>query len=313
LLALRNPLQSRVMITQRQFDLGPLTPGDKTTGPWSAALDLAQGNCAVILDAAADPQVPELLARTDGAGCLWDGAAGAQWARYAPWLAPVGNNDALLINLMTEGKAGWHWWNRWPGIIVRHRRGLRHLRTHLKRLSRVSDATGQNYFLRFWEPAMADAFWASHADDTAHLAWRYGEDVAEVILCSAGHVHGIALADPLPRQPAPTHAIDSYRPLFRAARWQRFCARVHDALHTDTVTNGTHNPEDVAKLCIAARDAGYHSEAAIWDVVRAMILFSEAGVASTAQTPAAWRDAKPPDDRSAARQLLDHARRVAQD
>ena len=109
----------------------------------------------------------------------------------------------------------------------------------------------------------------------------------------------------------PKHAIDAYRPLFRAARFERFVARVVDELGREGRPFDTVSAAAIRTICDAARNRGYRSEAAIWDIVRATILFDAAAKDIESESQKVWGNTGIPDERVAARRLLAHARLAA--
>ncbi|WP_411892340.1 DUF4123 domain-containing protein [Yoonia sp. SDW83-1] len=285
---------------------GQLSPAHK------AALGLDGGAVVALLDAAAHHQVPEMLnGDTETASCLWQGAAQDALGEHAPWLAVLDENSATLRSLITKGDAPWHLWGRWPGLLIQARKGLPSLRHHLRRLSRVTDNPGNAYFLRFWEPSVAQAFWAAFADNADHVAWRFGSEVAAVMWQSDAGIERVELAAPMERRPVLTNAISAYRPLFKVARWNRFVERVAKELAEEGPPFDTLSFDDVARLCEDARGSGYRKEIAIWDAVRAIASLHSAGCDIQSEAAQLWQDHRPADDRSAARELLEHARGVA--
>lgn len=86
--------------------------------------------------------------------------------------------------------------------------------------------------------------------------------------------------------------------------------RVGTALRSEGCPFDSIPAEAVSQICEAARRAGYCSEAAIWDMVQAMILFQASGRDLNTESLEAWRDTEIPDERVAARRLLARARLV---
>ncbi len=300
------------MLIRSEAIFSPLAPNERLSASHLAALSLEDGSVVAVFDAAANHQVPELLqADTQTASCLWQGKAKEHLGDCAPWMGVLQPDSKVLQNLFTEGPAPWNWWTFWPGILFRPRRSPEDLRRHLRRLSRVTDAQGQAYFLRFWEPQTAESLWASHAQDPSHVAWRFGEDIAAVIWPTPDGIAKVELPDPVAAGPLPERGIDAYRPLFRTARWHNFTNRVFTGLGKEGPLFDIFTQQEVQDMCNAARQAGYRREGAIWDVVRAGILLRSAGRDFSQETLAAWGDAMPPDDVSAARRLLARARLVA--
>ena len=68
--------------------------------------------------------------------------------------------------------------------------------------------------------------------------------------------------------------------------------------------------EQVQSLCDSAREAGFSQEAALWDMVRAMVLIKANNLDDQTTLIHAWQEAtlRLPDERSAARQFLAHVR-----
>ncbi|WP_281825218.1 hypothetical protein [Jannaschia rubra] len=112
----------------------------------------------------------------------------------------------------------------------------------------------------------------------------------------------------LPQRSATPGTIDTYRPLFRAARWEAFREEIHRALRAEGPPFDTVPPEDTAALCDEVRAAGYRREAAVWNVVRAAILARRAGADLTDLTRASRL---PDDDLSASEILYSRARALA--
>lgn len=304
-------LRGLPVLVLRDVRFPALSNGQRPTDSHNAVFGSDTAPLVALLDAAAHHQVPEMLqADAPEALCLWQGTALATMAEHAPWLAPLTPCSVLWRNLLTAGEAPWQMWGRWPGLLIRPRRDLHRLRTHLRKLNRVSDAGGTSYFLRYWEPATAEAFWAAFPDDPDHLWWRYGEDVAAVAWPVASGLRVAELQVALPRGKPLKHPIDAYRPLFRQVRWDRFTERLHAALGKAGSPFDAVGRDHSRHLCDTARDAGYTSEAAIWDVVRAMILFAAAGRDKQTEAARAWSGARPPDPDSAAQLLLAQARKI---
>lgn len=300
------------MLIRSDAIFSPLAPNQPLRASHLAAMSLEGGSVVAVFDAAANHQVPELLqSDSKTASCLWQGKAEEQLGDCAPWMGVLQPESKVLQNLFTEGPAPWHWWTSWPGILFRPRRSPEDLRRHLRRLSRVTDAQGRAYFLRFWEPQTAESLWASHVQDPSHVAWRFGEDVAAVIWPTPDGIARVELPEPVAAGPLPERGIDTYRPLFRAARWKNFTDRISRAVGKEGPPFDVFTRQEVQDMCNAARQAGYRREDAIWDAVRASILLRSAGRDFSQETLAAWGDAMPPDDVTAARRLLARARLVA--
>lgn len=300
-----------MLIERIDISLTAARQGSEPSEAHRQALGFETGPVIALLDAAAHHQVPELLrAETSDAVCLWQGQAEEKWADQAPWLGTITTGGTLWRNFVTEGSAPWDWWPVWPGVLIQPRRTLSDLRTHLRKLSRVTDREGRSYFLRFWEPLTAAAFWLSHADDPDHVAWRYGADVAAVRWPGAEGICTAQLAEPVPAGPAPPNAIDQYRPHFKSAHWDHFTTRIGMALKEQGRPFDQVPQSEARERCNAARRAGYRSEAAIWDIVRASILLEAQGRDPHSEGRSAWKGEKPPNDLTAARLFLAHARRV---
>lgn len=264
-----------------------------------------------ILDAAKVMNLPELLERSGlEHRCLFKGDAYDEMKNVAPWIVRLEENCRFTRNLFTRSEISWHLWDREPGIYVLSRGTLNDIWRHFRKLTRVRDESGKWFYLRFWEAETAEVFWTAQDDRADHLAWRFGENITKVCWPVLNGFASVECPSNVPSRTVPPPAIDSYRPLFRAARWNRFVRRVGAALRSEGCPFDGIPAETVRQICDAARRSGYRSEAAIWDMVRAMILFQASGRDLNTESLEAWRDTELPDERVAARRLLVRARLV---
>ncbi|SFI47071.1 DUF4123 domain-containing protein [Jannaschia pohangensis] len=279
--------------------------------PLLTFLQIDTGQCFAVLDAAAFPLLPELIdAHAEDAACLWQGNAARDMAHLAPWLIRLSSASRLTRSLFAgapDANVPWQLWGAWPGLILRARADVtaEALRSHLRKMTRLRDAAGQWYFLRFWEVATARAFWGAFATEPDEVAWRYGSVIEAVVFPDGDRLTTLTCEAALPDRAPPGGVIDRYRPLFRDACWRAFQMRVLSALRLEPPPLGDTPAPVATALCDEARAAGYQSEAAIWDVVRAALL-----TRATGRTLGDLLDRGPlPDDNlAAARQLLLRAR-----
>lgn len=105
-----------------------------------------------LLDSAKVVNLPELL-ETSGLEhtCLFDGEAFEEIATVGPWLVRLDPQAGFCRNLLTRGPAGWHLWDRRPGLFLRTGQSLSDLRHTLRKLLRVRDHAHRWYYFRFWE------------------------------------------------------------------------------------------------------------------------------------------------------------------
>ncbi len=265
-----------------------------------------------ILDAAKVVNLAEML-ECSGLEhrCLFKGAAYDDMKDVAPWVVRLEEDNSFTRNLFTRSSAPWHMWNAGPGIYLRSHGTLDDMWAHFRKFTRVQDENGKWFYFRFWETSIAHAFWTSQEDSLEHLAWRFGKNVVAIFWPTVGGFSGVRRPVGLPSGNTPKHAIDAYRPLFRAARFERFVTRVVDELSREGRPFDTVSAATIKRICDAARNRGFRSEAAIWDIARAMILFDAAAKDIESESQKAWGNVDIPDERVAARRLLAHAYRVA--
>lgn len=112
-----------------------------------------------ILDAAKLLDLSEPLSRSGLAHlCLFKGEAQEQMGDAAPWIVRLQEGNSFTRNLFTRSKAPWHLWDAQAGIFLRSRCRIEELQAHLRRFTRLQDETGAWYYFRFWEPAVAAAY-----------------------------------------------------------------------------------------------------------------------------------------------------------
>lgn len=127
-----------------------------------AILDAARvANLAVTLD------TTELEHR-----CLFKGAARNTLKDVAPWIVRLEEGNRFTRHLFTKGPAGWHLWDRDPGLYIRSRAGLDDLWRHFRKFTRVQDEHGQWFYFRFWEPRVARTYFdAIRSDEQRFARW----------------------------------------------------------------------------------------------------------------------------------------------
>lgn len=143
-----------------------------------------------ILDAAKLTNLPEML-KTSGLPhrCLFKGSAYDELRDVAPWIVQIEDGDRFTRNLFTQGNAGWHLWDKEPGIYIRSRASLDEMWGHFRKFTKIQDGSGKWYYWRFWEPrTMAyylDGVSASRARLQQIFVPRGGHPVSRIIATSS--------------------------------------------------------------------------------------------------------------------------------
>ena len=110
-------------------------------------------NTYAILDAAEVAGLPELLAVSGlEHRCLFKGEAFDELAEVAPWVVRLEDGDGFTRNLFTRSDAGWHLWDKEPGIYLRSRGTLDDMWGHFRKFTKVKGEGGEWFYFRFWEP-----------------------------------------------------------------------------------------------------------------------------------------------------------------
>lgn len=105
-----------------------------------------------ILDAAKAPGLPELLAASElEHRCLFKGDAYEELKDVAPWIVCLDEGSSMTRNLFTRSDAGWHMWDRQPGIYVRSLGTLDDMWSHFRKFTKVQDENGTWFYWRFWQ------------------------------------------------------------------------------------------------------------------------------------------------------------------
>lgn len=105
-----------------------------------------------ILDAAKVVGLPELLAASGlDHHCLFKGEAFEELAEVAPWIVRIEDGNSFVRKLFTHSDAGWHLWDKEPGIYLRSRGSLGEMWRHFRKFTKVKDEQGKWYYFRFWE------------------------------------------------------------------------------------------------------------------------------------------------------------------
>ena len=126
-----------------------------------------------VLEAA---RIPNLVPMLQDSGlehrCLFTGAALTEAGDVAPWIVRLEPDNRFTRNLFTQGPAPWQIWADGDAMILRARAGLDQMWRHLRRFTRVQDASGKWFYFRFWEPRYAESYFASLAEHPDKLrAW----------------------------------------------------------------------------------------------------------------------------------------------
>ena len=112
-----------------------------------------------ILDAAKVPDLPELLAASGLENrCLFKGEVFDELKGVAPWVVRLEDGNSFTRNLFTRSDAGWHLWDKQPGIYLRSRETLDELWVHFRKFTKVKDEQGKWFFFRFWDVVTARVY-----------------------------------------------------------------------------------------------------------------------------------------------------------
>ena len=160
--------------------------------PSDAEIDAASGdpaavpplNTYAILDAASIINLPEML---EDSGlehrCLFRGEAYTKLKSVAPWIVRLEEDNGFTRNLFTRSNAGWHLWDREPGIFLRSRGSLDEMCRHFRKFTKVQDENGKWFYSRFWDSkgAANPLFdFMSSQKDGLHHAWFFANIGAEI-------------------------------------------------------------------------------------------------------------------------------------
>lgn len=170
-----------------------------------------------VLEAARVPGLAEMLETSElDHACLFQGAAAEDFRDVAPWIVRLDEDHVLTRRLFTRGDAPWNLWDREPGLIVRSRAGMDDVRRHLRKFTRLPDASGRWYHVRFWEGRLlADL---AQGPATAFLAQLLREPVLEAVV--AGEGYALRMQGPTTAPVAPPPMLDevTLRVMARYAR-----------------------------------------------------------------------------------------------
>ena len=200
-------------MTQITLTRTPL-PADQPVQGWIGEVLGNKPHVFACLDANRIPNLPELL---DSGGvphqCLFQGALAESAGDLAPWLVQLGPNDRLLAQLMTSHGADasnpFGFLEAEAGIFIHSDMSIGHLHRHLRRFLRVRSPDDRTFLFRFWEPAIAVAYFGG-LDQRPALIDRWFRSR------EGGTISQIAITDPVPGAPglrvfAP-HGIDPAAP-----------------------------------------------------------------------------------------------------
>lgn len=122
-----------------------------------------------LLDAAKVPNLREMIESSGLENrCIFSGHTFDELADVAPWLVRLEPGHLFVRRLFEKGDAPWELWNRDAGIFLRSSLSIDDLRRHLKKFTKASDGSGQNYFVRFWEPSWTLPLLNTMAAEQAH-------------------------------------------------------------------------------------------------------------------------------------------------
>lgn len=136
-----------------------------------------------ILDASANPYIPELIAQVAGkTRPIYDSVAEQSYSAQAPWLIELKPDDRFLRKLFSFGEAPWHLWGNGLGIFLRATATFDQVRNHLRRFLKIRDANGKWYYFRFWEPATAAAFFGGlEPESSSYMRWAWIGEAERIV------------------------------------------------------------------------------------------------------------------------------------
>ncbi len=93
--------------------------------------------------------------------CLYEGEQREKFAKSAPWLVALAEDDAFTRSLFTDAPdkpSFTSLWRKDPVVILRSSLEIGDLARHLKRFVRLQDDSGDWHYLRYWESDAFSAF-----------------------------------------------------------------------------------------------------------------------------------------------------------
>ena len=143
------------------------------------------------LDANRIPNLPEML-DSDGLPhlCLFQGELAETAGDLAPWLVQLGPDDRFLAQLLTSHGADasnpFGFLEAEAGIFIHSDMSIGQLHRHLRRFLRVRSPDDRTFLFRFWEPAIAVAYFGGLDQRPALIdRWfrsREGGTISQIVI-----------------------------------------------------------------------------------------------------------------------------------
>lgn len=106
-----------------------------------------------VLDAARDPAIADILASSkEHYESLSDASEGDGPSHFVPYLARLPETSALLEILVRQG-----WGNNW-GVYLKSDKGLKEVRSHIRRFLTVKLPEGREVYFRYYDPRVLRLF-----------------------------------------------------------------------------------------------------------------------------------------------------------
>lgn len=109
-----------------------------------------------VIDASKLPNLVETLASSElKYRCLFTGEAGDNLVDVAPYLVELLEDHRFTCNLLSQGDQPWQYWDREAAMFVRSAGDFDDIWRHLRKFTKIPDANGKWFFLRFWDRMFA--------------------------------------------------------------------------------------------------------------------------------------------------------------
>ena len=231
-----------------------------------------------ILDAAKVQGLTEML---EASGlqhrCLFKGDAYDEMKDAAPWIVRLEDRNRFTRDLFTKSDAPWHLWDTKPGIYIRSSGTLEDLWQHFRYFIKIRDEVGNWAYFRFYEDWVMCSYLESYQYQPGKLIGllqtRQGDWVEFVTHKKRISASADLKAGSYSRSPAIIDA--SLRAGFSQVRWQQFKHRLFNVLRKDELVSIDITKAQVDRVADAARQRGYRSEQAIYNVTRAWLLLKD--------------------------------------
>ncbi len=129
-----------------------------------------------VLDAGKVLGLPEMLEASGlEHACLFQGKAAEDLRDLSPWIVGLEDGHGFTRRLFTRGDAPWQMWDAASGYVLRSTSGLNELREHLRRFTKVREASGRLAYFRLHDPAILKLY-LEEADPAHALGLFRGKD-----------------------------------------------------------------------------------------------------------------------------------------